>query len=145
MAVLVEGANVGRCQQFPGGREIACGVFGFGCNQRTSGPSTRVGGQRHRPLPKRGGRGHPAAPLGAIGRPDELGGHFLIGRARRVGAMPGPPVRVTVRVGCFGQRGMRRPPLVGVGGQICRRARRRIQTAPQHRYSAAGCRSVWLA
>jgi hypothetical protein len=34
MAVLVEGTNVCRCQQFLGGREISGGVFGFGCNQR---------------------------------------------------------------------------------------------------------------
>ena len=81
--------------------------------QRAPGPARRIGRQRRRPLPERRGGGQPAAGLGPPGRPFELGGDVLIRPGRGRGPVPGPPVRIGLRVGGLGQRRVR--PSAGPG------------------------------
>ena len=54
----------------------------------------RVRRQLGRPLQERGGRRQPAAALRAVGRARHLRGHRLVGRRRRVRAMPRAPVGI---------------------------------------------------
>ena len=76
------------------------------CRQRTSGVTHRIGGQQHRLLQERRGRGQPAAGLCSPGRLLQLRRDLLIRTRCGLGPMPGPPVRIGGRVGHLRQRPM---------------------------------------
>ena len=85
--------------------------LGLGRGQRPSGPPRRVAGQQRRALQERGRRGYPAARLRPARRPFELGGNVLVLIGRGLRQMPGPPVRIKLRVGHLGQRRVQLLPL----------------------------------
>ena len=64
----------------------------------------RIGGQRHRALQERRGRGQPAAGLRPPGRPLQLRRDLLVRSGRGLGPVPGPAIRIGQRVGHLGQR-----------------------------------------
>ena len=70
----------------------------------------RVGREHGRGLEERGGRGDAAARQGAAGRAFELLGDLLVGPGRRLGAVPGAPVGIELRIRGLGQRGVQRVP-----------------------------------
>ena len=76
-AELSERTNLGGDQQFLPDIEVGGRVF------RSAATSARIArwpgsGSAHRPS-QRSGRGCPAAALSAVSRPDQFGGHLLIG------------------------------------------------------------------
>ena len=75
------------------------------------GVPRRIGGQQHRSLQERRGRGQPAAGLRPPGRPLQLRRDLLIRPGRGLGPVPGPPVRIGLRVGHLRQRRVQLLPL----------------------------------
>ena len=94
--------------------------------QRAPGAARRIGRQRRRPLPERRGGRQPAAGLRPPGRPFELGGHVLIRTRRGRGPVPGPPVRIGLRIGGLGQRRVRPLPVRDRGRPVDRRTDQRM-------------------
>ena len=118
---LIQRAGLRRGQQVQGLAERAGLHAGHRRGQDALGETGRIGGQRHRTLQERGGRGQPAAGLRPPGRPLQLRSDLLIRPGRGLGPVPGPPVRIGRRVGHLGQRGVHLPPL----GERCRLVGRR--------------------
>ena len=85
-----------------------------------------------RPVQEGRRRSNTAARLGAVSRSDQFTGHLLIGTEGRVGAVPGQPIRVEVRIGSRGQRPVRGPSLLDAGAPIHRRAQQGM-TEPDRR------------
>jgi hypothetical protein len=113
-----------RREQVQGVTEGAGLHVGLRRGQRALGTPRRVGGQRHRSLQERRGRGQPAAGLRPPGRTLQLRGYLLIRPGRGLGLVPGPPIRIENRVGHLRQRGVhlvprldRRRPVGGRTGQ----------------------------
>ena len=72
-----------------------------------------VRGQRGRPL-QEGGAAAPATPAARpVRRPLQLRGHLLVRASGRLGQVPGPPVRINLRIGDRGQRLVRAAPRPG--------------------------------
>ena len=103
---LIQRAGLRRGQQVQGLAERAGLHAGHRRGQDALGVPGRIGGQRHRTLQERGGRGQPAAGLRPPGRPLQLRSDLLIRPGRGLGPVPGPPVRIGLRVGHLRQRGV---------------------------------------
>ena len=71
---------------------------------------------------QRGGRCQSATRLRPPGRALQLGGNRLVWSLRRVGAMPGPPVGIDLRIGGLGQCVMCCPPVTRGGCLVDRGA-----------------------
>ena len=91
---LVERPGLGHGEQVQGLAERAGLHAGLRGGQRTFGPPDRVGGQRHRLLAERRGRGQPAAGLRPPGRALQLRGHLLVRPGHGLGPVPRAPVRI---------------------------------------------------
>jgi hypothetical protein len=61
-----------------------------------------------------------------VRRPLQLRGHLLVRASRRLGQVPGPPVRISLRIGDRGQRLVRAAPRRGQGGVVRRRPDQRM-------------------
>jgi hypothetical protein len=79
--------------------QLAGVVFPPGRGHQPLGPAHRAGRQQRRPFQERGRRAQPAAALRPPGRPLQLRRHVLIRARRRLGPVPGPPVRIGRRIG----------------------------------------------
>ena len=94
--------------------------------QRAFGAAPRVGRQVRRAFQERRSGGQSAAGLCPARGAIKLRGDILVGFRRGLGQVPGPPVRVSVRVGGPGQRGMCAPPRPLRGRVIGRRPDQRM-------------------
>ena len=114
------------------GDEVAClaeraGLQAGLCRgQRALGAAHRVGRQVRRAFQERRSGGQPAAGLCPARGARKLRGDILVGFRRGLGQVPGPPVRVSGRVGHPGQRGMCAAPRPLRGRVIGRRADQRM-------------------
>jgi hypothetical protein len=80
----------------------------LGRGQRPLRPPCRIHGQRDRPLQERRRRSDPTTGLRPASRPLQLGRHRLTRSRRRLGKVPGPPIRVRLGIGRLGQGPMHR-------------------------------------
>ena len=94
--------------------------------KRTPRPAARIGCQGRRALQEGGSRSQAAARLGPPGRALQLVGDVLVRRERRVGAVPGPAVRIDLGIGGRGQRQMRASAFVCRRGAVDRRPQQRV-------------------
>ena len=122
---LIQRPGFRRRQQLEGLAERAGLHARLRRRQRALGVPRRIGGQQHRPFQERRGRGQPAPGLRSPGRSLQLRGDLLIRPGRGLGPVPGPAVRIGLRIGHLGQRrvhllsvGERRRP---VGHRTCQR------------------------
>jgi hypothetical protein len=69
--------------------------------------ASALGGELGRAVEERGCGGDASARQRATGRALELLGDLLVGRGRRLREVPGAPVRVELRIGGLGERGVR--------------------------------------
>ena len=113
-------------EQFQGLAERAGLQAGLRRGQDASGVPRRIGGQRHRSFKERRGRGQPAAGLRPAGRTLELRGNLLVRPGSGLGPVPGPAVRIGLRVGRLGQRRVHLLPVRERGRAVGRRARQRM-------------------
>ena len=113
-------------EQFQGLAERAGLQAGLRRGQDAFGVSRRVGGQCHRSFEERRGRGHSAAGLRPAGRAFELGGDVLVRPGRGLGPVPGPAIRIGLRVSRLGQRRVQLLPVGQRRRPVGRRARQRM-------------------
>ena len=90
----------------------------------------RVGRQRGRAFQECGGGGQAAAGLRPPGGSFQFGGDLLVRPGRSFGQVPGPPVRVSVRVGDCSERLVRPAPRADRGRIIGSRPDRGCRNAP---------------
>jgi hypothetical protein len=106
--------------------ELACLKAQLRCGERTLRSLTFVGCQSDRSLQKRGRGGHASPRLRAAGASFELSRNlFVRGRGGR-GQMPGPAVRVDVRVCRLGQCKVHAPALIDRRRSVHRGANERM-------------------
>ena len=86
----------------------------------------RLGRERRRVLEEGGGGRDAPARQRAAGRALELLGDLLVRRGRRLGAVPGAPVGIELRVGGLRQRGVQRVPFLRRRRAVGRRAHARV-------------------
>lgn len=125
----VQRAHLGDCQQpvrcvGRRGRELR-----LGGGQRPGSSARRVRCQFGRPLQERGRGGDTSSGGRAVGGFLEFVGDIVIGAERGVGAVPGPAIRVGVRIGLVGERAVGRAAIVDVGGEVGGRAHQRMAEA----------------
>ena len=106
--------------------ELAGLQAGLCRGQRAFGAGPRVGRQVRRAFQERRSGGQSAARLCPSRAAIKLRSDILVGFRRGLGQVPGPSVRVSVRVGDPGQRGMCAPPRPLGGRVIGRRADQRM-------------------
>ena len=93
----------------------------------------RISSQQHRPVQERRGRRHPAPGLRPARRLLELDGDLLVRPSRGLGPVPGPAIRIGLRIGHLRQRRVHLPPL----GQRRRPVRRGTQQRMPEAHPAA--------
>ncbi len=94
--------------------------------QRPPRPPHRVRRQHRRPLKERRRRGHSPARLGPAGRPLQLPSDLFVGVQRGLGPVPGPAVRIGLRIGDLRQSAVRVQPLLSRRRPVDRRADQRM-------------------
>ena len=94
--------------------------------QRPLRTPARVRRQCRGALEEGGGGGQATARLGADGGSLQLAGDGLVGGGRRLGQVPGAPVRIELRVGRIRQRPVHLSPLIRRRRPVDRRAHERM-------------------
>ena len=123
---LVHRPGLRRGHEVAGLAELAGLQAGLRRGQHAFGAEPRVGRQVRRAFQERRSGGQSAARLCPARAAIKLRGDILVGFRRGLGQVPGPSVRVSVRVGDPGQRGMCAPPRPLRGRVIGRRADQRM-------------------
>ena len=126
MLELIERLGLRRREQFQGLAERTGLHAGHRRSEDAFGMPRRIGGQQHRPVQERRGRGQAAPGLRPARRLLKLDGDLLVRPGRGLGPVPGPAIRIDLRIGHLRQRSMdllavrerRRP--------VCRRAQQRM-------------------
>ena len=122
----VDRAGLDRDQQLQRRVERAGVVLRSRRGEQAARAGRGFGRERGRGLEERGGGRDAAARQRAAGRAFQLLGDALVGRGRRLRAMPGAPVRVELRIGGVGQRGVQRVAFLRRRRAVRRRAHRRV-------------------
>ena len=123
---LIQRSGFRRGQQLQGRPERAGLQVGLRRGERPLGPAGGIDAQQHRTLQERRGRGQPAAGLGPVRRPLQLGRDLFVRAGRGLGPVPGPQVRFGHRVGDLGQRPVHLLPVLDRRGPVDRRAQQRV-------------------
>ncbi len=113
-------------QQVDGRGERARVHLGLRRGQRPPRAPGRIRGQHGRALQERRGRGQPAARLRPPGRALKLGRHVLAGLRCRLGPVPGPAVRIGLRIGDLRQSRVSSLPVPERRRPVGRRAHQRM-------------------
>jgi hypothetical protein len=109
--VRVQRSGLGRDQQPQRRIRLPGLAFGPGRGQQPLRPAAGLGGQQRRPLQERGRRGQPPAVLRPACRPLQLRRDLLIRPRRGLRPVPGPPIRISRRIGNLCQRPVHLLPL----------------------------------
>ncbi len=123
---LIQRPGLRRGQQLQGRPERPGLHVGPRRGERPLGPAGRINAQQHRTLQKRRGRGQPAAGLGPVRGPLQLGRHLLIRPGCGLGPVPGPPIWLGLGVGDLSQRPVHLLPVLDRRGPVGHRAQQRV-------------------